>query len=107
MGKYSASFRLLTQKPRLWEVHPVWSGIGCLLLILLPILSFAAARLLVQENARQQMVYIPPYMWYGFTLPPIGRVYLVDIALAILLLVVIFGLLTMLYSLVYRMFAPK
>jgi hypothetical protein len=107
MGKYSASFRQISQRPRPWEIHPVWSGIGCLLLILLPILSFAAARLLVQENMRQQWVLIPRYMWYGFFIAPFGQIYLVDIAIAILLLVVFFGLLTVIYSFIIRIFNPR
>lgn len=107
MSKYSASFRQLTQKPRPWEIHPVWSGIGCLLLILLPILSFAAARLLVQENMSQRWISIPRFMWYGLAIPPVGQVYLVDLALAILLLAVIFAVVTVIYSLLYRLFAPR
>jgi hypothetical protein len=107
VSKYIASFRQLTQKPRPWDIHPVWSGIGCVMLIVLPILSFAATRLLVQENMRQQWVYIPRYMWYGFFVAPVGRIYLVDLALTILLLVVIFGLVTVIYSLFFRIFRPR
>ena len=107
MGKYSASFKQVFQKPRPWEIHPVWRGIGCLLIILLPILSLAASRLLIQENSRQQWVSVPRFLWFGFTMPAIGRIYLVDLAVSILLLAVIFGILTVIYSLIFRIFAPR
>lgn len=30
-----------------WRVHPIWRGIGCLLLILIPIISYGLAELLL------------------------------------------------------------
>jgi hypothetical protein len=36
-----------------WTVHPIWRGIGCLLLILLPIIAFGLAELLLAWVASQ------------------------------------------------------
>jgi hypothetical protein len=36
------------QKP--WKIHPVWRGIGCALLILVPIMSWFATTLFLQSN---------------------------------------------------------
>ena len=34
---------------RPWSVHPIWRGIGCLWLVLLPVMSYAGAYLLVRK----------------------------------------------------------
>lgn len=31
-----------------WRVHPIWRGIGCLLLILIPIISYGLAEVLLE-----------------------------------------------------------
>ena len=29
------------EKPRPWRVHPIWRGIGCVMIVLIPIISYA------------------------------------------------------------------
>jgi hypothetical protein len=42
------------------KIHPVWRGVGFAFLILIPIVSYAATEVLVQQN--QKMGYFPwPY----------------------------------------------
>jgi hypothetical protein len=36
-----------------WTVHPIWRGIGCLLMILLPIIAYGLAELLLAWVATQ------------------------------------------------------
>jgi len=47
MGKYS-NFQKNRELPAKREVHPVWRGIGCIILIITPIISWAAASLLLE-----------------------------------------------------------
>ena len=49
MSKYNVRVH---QKPkeRKWKVHPFWRGFGCLWMILLPIMSFAGAKLIVRSG---------------------------------------------------------
>jgi hypothetical protein len=44
MGKYERfdNYKELQQKPAA-RVHPIWGGIGCLLLVIIPIVAYAAA----------------------------------------------------------------
>jgi len=82
MGKYSPT-TIRTPKPRIERPHPVWRGIGCLLMVIVPILSFGLAEITVQNPWAQQ--YIPyqllgnpvmPTDWWklGFLNPLLGFV---------------------------------
>ena len=55
MGKYSPT--TVKMKPRREEPHPIWRGIGCMMLIIVPFLSFGLAEVTVQDPWAQQ--YIP------------------------------------------------
>ena len=61
MGKYS-SYAHKKEKPRNLGVHPVMRGIGCVMIILVPILAYGAAVLLVNYGFSQGWP-IPPN-WY-------------------------------------------
>jgi hypothetical protein len=37
------------EKPRPWRVHPIWRGIGCVMLVLLPIVAYAGSDMLVDN----------------------------------------------------------
>jgi hypothetical protein len=38
------------QKQRRWKINPVWRGIGCFLILLIPIMAWFAASILVQSD---------------------------------------------------------
>jgi hypothetical protein len=107
MSKYNQAYQRSTSKPRPWSVHPIWRGIGCLLIILIPIISFAAAKILVQENLQQKWVEIPAELKGNFDVPSLGHVLFADLAVTIILMVIGFGLLTVGYALIYRIFGPS
>lgn len=106
MGKYRPSYILHNFPPRPWAVHPVWRGIGCVFMILLPFMAYTLAVFIVRENFIQQWVAIPRELSIAIVLPNIGRVYLLDILLAIVLLVVGGALFTLVYSAIYRLVGP-
>lgn len=106
MGKYSEPYRRAPIPPRSRTIHPIWRGIGCLLFILIPVLAFAGARVLVQENARQNWLAIPAELRNSFNMPVIGQVFYADLMAALALMVVGYGLLIVLYAILYRLFGP-
>jgi len=65
MGKYSPT--TVSRKPRIERPHPVWRGIGCILMIVVPILSFGLAELTVQSTWAQQYI---PYQLLGYPILP-------------------------------------
>lgn len=102
MTKYDPTYQPKSRRTIIPPIHPVWRGIGCLFLILLPIVAFAGAKLLVQANARQLWVQMPSELVGSFTVPVIGRVFFADLAVMIILIVIGFAIITVGYSLVYR-----
>jgi hypothetical protein len=114
MGKY-ASYQI-KRPERPWKIHPVWRGIGCAMSILVPILSYAGAVLVVRANFQNRWLAVPAEIagWINFApvyqyvpvlrsfLLSLGRIYYLDIILAVLFIMVAFGLLTVVYSMLYR-----
>jgi hypothetical protein len=106
MGRYSRSYVKQQSKSKPWKIHPIWRGIGFVLMVLLPIMSLAGAILLVRENFRQGWVNFPGWMLESFVLPSIGRVFVADLLLTLVLLVIGSGVLTLGYGFVYRLVGP-
>jgi hypothetical protein len=91
----------------LWNVHPIWRGIGCFFVILLPLMSFAGAYMLVRENFKQAWIALPPEMLKSTILPILGRVYTADLVATLLLMLVGFGVLSLVYAFLYGMVGPS
>jgi hypothetical protein len=101
------SFRF--EKPRkLKEVHPVWRGVGCLLIVLVPVFTYSLSLMLLQENARRRWVAFPRDWLVTVELPGIGPVpyFWLRLGLTVVVSVVFYALLTMGYALFYRLFGP-
>lgn len=92
-------------------IHPVWRGIGCILVVIIPLMSFAAAAILMDANAQNGWVEIPSDLE---RLPDLGALsgslpdwIIVDFyakaLVAVLFSFLIFGAFTIVYSLAYRM----
>ena len=47
---FSAQKYRKEQQERPWVIHPVWRGIGCALILLIPIMAWFAADLFLQTN---------------------------------------------------------
>lgn len=107
MSKYDPTYAQTSRSSSTSSVHPVWRGIGCILLILVPIISFAGAKLLVQENIKQHWIDIPQEMLGSISVPVVGRVLFADLAVWIILIVIGFGILTVVYALFYRLLGPS
>jgi hypothetical protein len=60
MGKHDAyrhsSNDRQTRKP---EIHPVWRGIGFVFMILIPVIAYAGAVVLIEENNKQGWMPFP------------------------------------------------
>jgi hypothetical protein len=105
MSKYTLySRRPPMQKPP-WKVHPVWRGIGCLMLLIIPVMSYAGAVLLVQANIEQRWVTVPFEFMMGFSIPYVGMVehFIAVLIVTLVLMFVGFGALMVIYALMSRM----
>lgn len=101
MGRYNRYDRQeIEEKP--WEIHPVWRGIGFILIILIPILSYAGAVLFVEANAEQGWFVLPT----EFEGPGWSPFLYAHLLIGVLFAVSGFGLMTIVYSFLYQIIGP-
>jgi hypothetical protein len=102
------------------EVHPVMRGIGCILMILVPVLSYGVALLLVERGVGAQV--IPP-AWYGYMTFPayLSRLSGINLivnflsgirglpailAFTVITMTVIGGIISVIFGYIYEIFGP-
>jgi len=120
MGKYTTHSRQ-QQKPRRQGVHPVMRGIGCIMIVVVPILAYGVALLLVDYGIRHgwpippswlEPITIHPLLLSLRGLEPIWNLLLRQdnfpavVVFAIAITVVIGGIMSMIYGYIYTIFGP-
>jgi len=120
MGKYTSSSR--QQGPTRDRTPPLMRGIGCILFVVVPFFAYGVAMWLADYGARKGWPI--PQSWYGApTLPAFiaglpglaglanflrGQQNLtVNLILALLITVVIYGLMSIIYGYVYALAGPS
>jgi hypothetical protein len=78
-------------------------------MILIPIISYAGAVLLVQANLQQGWLPVPVELSRAVNLPFVGSTpyLLANLVMTAVLTLIGFGVLTSLYSLIYRLVGPS
>jgi len=120
MGKYSTIQRQ-PPKPRNQGVHPVMRGIGCILMIVVPILAYGVSVLLVNYGGTHgwpipASMYgppsIPPLLWKVQGLQPILQFLQTqsnleaNLLFAVVIAAVIGGIMSIIYGYIYTLFGP-
>ena len=119
MGKYERASHRTPLPPRPWVVHPIWRGIGCLWLLISPVLAYLVASLLVQYDLKTGFFPIPPDLTSSVTIPlarlsprsyPINDLVVpqlyANLMVTALLLLVGFGVVMVIYAIIYAMMGP-
>jgi len=119
---FSAQKYRKEEKERSWEIHPVWRGIGCALIIIIPIMAWYAASLILQTN---KQIPLPPEMIRPITIkysqvPQIDQIiggfnhYTIShnltvgqFLLAVFLTFIGFGILSLVYAVLLRAAGPS
>jgi len=83
--------------------HPVWMGIGFLLLLIIPAISWAASLILIDEDLKTGWYRLTPSM----LAPGADPLLYAKIALTAAITFVLFVLLYVIYFIVYRFIGPK
>jgi hypothetical protein len=121
MGKYSNYEFSRPGDEKRWKVHPIWRGIGCIFMIIIPVISYAGAALLVRENMEQIWFEVPVELAGAVNFAPVynflpilqnfllslGPIYYLDILLTIGFMIVGFGAMSVVYSFMYRAVGPS
>ena len=120
MGKYSSHVRK-APVPRNQGVHPLMRGIGCIMMIIVPILAYGSAVLLVNYGASHGWPIPPnwlgtptfhPLLWrlQGLTTPLTflqGQTNLIaNLVFAVAITVLVGGIMSMIYGYIYTLFGP-
>ena len=119
MGKY-AKYQRTSTKIRPTPLHPIWRGIGCILWVIVPLLSYGLAVLVVgwvkpTGLIPYQLLGNPQFSPSTYNLPVLGFIAqfissLNDLAAIslffIAMLLVLTGLATTLYAVMYRWVGP-
>jgi len=109
------------KEDRPWKVHPIWRGIGCFMAIIMPIMAWAGADLFLQTNT---IVPLPPELYRSVVIntSSTGIIHTVitsfnnfmaemgvtygKIFFLFVFLFLGYGLLSILYSIMYRVMGP-
>jgi hypothetical protein len=120
MGKYTSHVRQ-APKPRSTGVHPVMRGIGCIMMVVVPILAYGLAVWLVDYGVGRGWpippdwlgrISIHPWLLRIQGLIPVWNFLLVQdrllahVIFTIALIVVIGGIMSMIYGYIYSIFGP-
>ena len=108
MGNYQ-QYHAPQRQSQPGSVHPIWRGIGCLFMILIPIISYAAAELLIEQNNSTGWVAIPVELARTVTVPVLGDLphFYATLAVTILLMVLGFGALTVVFAVFWGAVGPS
>ncbi len=120
MTKYTVASSQRGTKPELQQVAPIWRGIGCLMILIIPIVSYLLSSVAVNFALDQgypvpsELVgnpVLPPAL-YQTGLAPIAsflasqeNLYAI-LALTVLLIVVIGGIVSVVYAAIYKVVGP-
>jgi len=108
-------------RERPWKVHPVWRGIGCIMLLLVPFMSWFTAELVLESNLKD----IFPYELTRVAVLPFVHITEVDkiilhvnyyfqntgfmlgqVFLTVIFSFIGFGIVALLYAIIYRFAGP-
>jgi len=118
MTKYTKYERHFPTRP--WTIHPVWRGIGCALMIIIPIISFILAHEIVNGTLQffpiPQMllgyIHFPDFVWNTPVLSSLLRPIatypnpLAVLVIGFTLLVILSVLISLIYAIIYRFIGP-
>ena len=116
MGKYAQYERNKKTKPT-HKIHPIWTGIGFLLIIIVPVITWAAANVLVDFGKTQKWSILrnmPKYLQlpdFLTSTPALYQLTRIDSLPAVLiffaiLLLIFSALFSVAYAAIYRVIGP-
>lgn len=85
-------------------IHPIWRGIGCALLIIIPVVSYVAADYFVTNADKFKWMIMPGDMIINFPRDPL---ILIRLLYAGIFVAVLYLILTVITFLVNRFFGPS
>ena len=91
----------LAQKKK--DIHPIWRGIGLVMLIVIPFLSYLIALELVNENNVRHWVLYPAAIIFRELWDPF---IVVKVLITIVIVIIMYAVFTFITALFYKFFGP-
>jgi hypothetical protein len=110
MSKYARFDRKKPPPERPWKVHPIWRGIGCLLLLVFPPIAYAGGNILVEMNMQYGWIPVSAEILQTITVPFLGWVVdhlYANLMAAVVVFVIGLAFLMFLYTLIYAIIGPS
>ena len=118
MGKYTKYY----QPKKNWEgIHPIWRGIGCIMMIILPVISYFSSIELIKAGIKNAwpipasllgFIQFPDWVWKVPLLSGILRPFAnfqnfyAVLLFTLVILLILSGLFSLFYSILYRFIGP-
>ncbi len=120
MGRYNFSD---ARKEKARETPAIWRGLGCLLMVIIPIISYAAAAITVQYIYENNPSFIPRDLLTTMDVPIIVwrilpvlagflqnifsyRFLWVNLAVTVVFMLIFSGIMSVVYSMLFKAFGP-
>ena len=98
---YTVQSSARSEKDR--QVHPIWGGVGFMLLIIIPAMCYIAALALLDANTANNWVPIPPELVSHWMDPLL----FIKIILTVAITLVLYAFFMLITFFVYRLFGPE
>lgn len=105
MTKHSMFHTDFPPKPSRLPMHPVWRGIGLIMMVILPVGSYLLASMLIENKDRFSWVIIPTDLILNKF--PKDPLILVRLLYALIILMIVAAVLAFFTFLTARLFAPS
>jgi hypothetical protein len=102
MPKHSM-FSRTVEKDEKTNPHPVWRGIGCILIVIIPVISYFAAKLLIDSRSTIHWIVIPPEIVITKYSDPL---ILVKVLYAGIISIIIFLVIAIITFVIDKLFGP-
>jgi len=109
MGKYGRLAGQAPPPPPPWKIHPVWRGIGCLLILIGPVMAYLIADMLVTMTISEGWYALPRDLTRPYQIPLIEITvphFFANLMATALLLLLGFALIMIAYTLIFSVAGP-
>lgn len=105
MGKYQTTYRRLDEEQNKRKgIHPIWRGVGFVMMLLMPLMGYAGAMVLLDLNQQYKWFVIPSDLYVYTQSDPL---LFVKIGLSVVVTLVFYSILLLITFIVNRVFAPS
>lgn len=105
MSKHNMFRTELPPKPSKLPIHPIWRGIGCIMISVIPLASYLISSMLIDSREKYAWLIVPEDLIMNKY--PKDPLIVVRVLYALIILLVFIALMSLIISLIMKIFAPS